>query len=272
MTDVISSRSDPQVQRIDDLVRRPRAATRTLLVEDPEPLAHALTAGVEVLGVYAAQGADVGPELGAAARSRGITVTEIATPLWNELFRGDRKPDVVGVARTPRPASLADLAGRPGDVVVLDGVRIVGNVGAAVRTAYALGAAGVVLVDGDLAHPLDRRVVRASRGYVFSLPVVVVTREEAVAGLAELDLPVVALQAGGDLAPSDLAGLGQRLVLVLGSEKRGASAELTAGARTVSIPMRTAAESLNVSVAVGVALGARTSRNLAAAPSDDADV
>ncbi|MBD7919292.1 NshR/TsnR family 23S rRNA methyltransferase [Cellulomonas sp. Sa3CUA2] len=263
MTDVISSRSDPQVQRIDDLVRRPRAATRTLLVEDPEPLAHALTAGVEVLGIYAVEGADVGPELGAAARTRGVTVQEIATPLWNELFRGDRKPDVVGVAKTPRPAQLADLAERPGDVVVLDGVRIVGNIGAAVRTAYALGAAGVVLVDSDLAHPLDRRVVRASRGYVFSLPVVLASREEAVAGLRELDLPSVAFDAGGELVTADLAGLAQRLLLVFGSEKRGASAELTAGARTVSIPMRSSAESLNVSVAVGIALGARAARNLA---------
>ena len=78
MTDVISSRSDPQVQRIDDSVRRPRAATRTLLVEDPEPLAHALDAGVEVLGVYAPEGADVGAQLGAAARARGVTVQEIA--------------------------------------------------------------------------------------------------------------------------------------------------------------------------------------------------
>lgn len=264
MTDVISSRSDPQVQRIDDLVRRPRAATRTLLVEDPEPLAHALEAGVEVLGVYAAEGTDVGAQLGAAARSRDVTVQEIATPLWNELFRGERKPDVVGVAKAPRPARLADLAERTGDVVVLDGVRIVGNIGAAVRTAYALGAAGVVLVDSELPHPLDRRVVRASRGYVFSLPVVPVSREEAVAGVRELDLPAVAFATGGDLSTSDLPGLGERVVLVFGSEKRGASAELTADARTVAIPMRASAESLNVSVAVGIALGSRTSRNLPA--------
>ena len=263
MTDVISSRSDPQVQRIDDLVRRPRAATKTLLVEDPEPLTHALGAGLEVLGVYALEGADVGPELGAAARTRGVAIQEVAPAVWNELFRGERKPDVVGVARTPRPSGLADLAGRPGDVVVLDGVRIVGNVGAAVRTAYALGAAGVVLVDSDLAHPLDRRVVRASRGYVFSLPVVLATREEAAAGLRELDVPLVAFEASGELGTGDLAGLGERLALVFGSEKRGASTELTADAQKVAIPMRTAADSLNVSVAVGIALGARTVRNLA---------
>lgn len=263
MTDVISSRSDPQVQRIDDLVRRPRAATRTLLVEDPEPLSHALEAGVEVIGVYAVEGADVGAQLGAAARSRGVTVQEIAVAVWNELFRGERKPDVVGVARAPRAARLTDLADRAGDVVVLDGVRIVGNIGAAVRTAYALGAAGVVLVDSELPDVLDRRVVRASRGYVFSLPVVTVTREEAVAGLRELGVAPVAFAADGELAPADLAGLRERVALVFGSEKRGASAELVADARTVAIPMRATAESLNVSVAVGIALGARTGRNLA---------
>lgn len=263
MTDVISSRSDPEVQRIDDLVRRPKAATRTILVEDPEPVAHALDAGLEVLGVYAAEGVELDDALVEAAARRDVPVRRLATPLVNDLFRGDRKPHVLAVARPPKRARMDDLQDRPGDVVVLDGVRIVGNVGAVVRTAFALGAAGVVLVDSDLEHVADRRVVRASRGYVFSLPVVLATREEAVEGLRALRLKPVAFDAQGEASPADLGGLGPRVALVFGSEKRGASDALTADATTVAIPMRAGAESLNVSVAVGVALGARAATNLA---------
>ncbi|MGI5507469.1 TrmH family RNA methyltransferase [Lentzea sp. CA-135723] len=49
-------------------------------------------------------------------------------------------------------------------------MKIVGNIGAIVRTSLALGASGIILVDSDITSIADRRLQRASRGYVFSFP------------------------------------------------------------------------------------------------------
>ena len=179
----------------------------------------------------------------------------------NQLFKGEKRPKTFGVARVPRPHRLADLASATGDVVVLDGVKIVGNIGAIVRTAFALGAGGILLVDSDLTTVADRRLVRASRAYVFSLPVVLAGHDEALAFLREQQLPLVALDIEGDGPMSDLQDVDGRIALVFGSEKRGSSGELEKLAtRTVSIPMNPAAESLNVSVSVGITLYERARR------------
>lgn len=263
-TRLIDSVSDPEVQRIVDVSQRSRAATKTLFIEDPEPVMHAVRAGITFTGVYAAQDVELPDGLHAALAAQDVPFTRLGTTVVNQIFKGDRKPAVFAVAKAPRPHSLPELAEGTGDVVVLDGARIVGNIGAIVRSAYGLGASGVVLVDSDLTSVLDRRVVRASRGYVFSLPVVLATRRQVREFLAG-GLRVVAFDAGGGL---DLAGLGalpERLALVLGGEKRGHSDELVpADADVVSIPMRDDAESLNVSVAAGIGLAARAGANLPA--------
>lgn len=266
MTDdarLIDSPSDPEVQRIVDVSRRARAATRSLFVEDVEPVLHAVRAGVRFTGVYALESAELPDELLRGLAAQDVPFARVTSAVVSQMFKGDRRPpELFAIARTPAPAGLDDVLGRPGDVVVLDGAKIVGNIGAIIRSAYGLGAAGVVLVGSDLDSVLDRRVVRASRGYVFSLPVVLATPEEARRFLA--DGPrAVALDAGGELGLAELTALPERLALVLGGEKTGHASRLAEStADIVSIPMRPEAESLNVSVVAGIALAARAGSNL----------
>ncbi len=257
--DVIDSERDPAVGRLRDLMRPSRGSIRTVLLEDEEPIAQALAAGIEFVELYLLESAPLPAALVARCRAAGVPVRAMTVEIGNQLFKGDRKPKVFAIARVPAPARFGDIARRPGDVVVLDGVKIVGNIGAIVRTAFALGAAGIVLVDSDLTTIADRRLLRASRGYVFSLPIVIAGREDAVSFLRGAGLPLVILDAGGDVTLPDLARDPERLALVFGGEKRGPTDALVQAARSVvSIPMAMPAESLNVSVSVGIVLHGRT--------------
>ena len=247
---LITDRADPAIQRLIDLTKPARGTVKSVVVEDEEPLTQALAAGVEVTEVYGLETTGVPEPIRAAAADAGVPVRLLGTTIANQVFKTEKKPKVFGVARVPEPARFRDLRGIRGDVVLLDGVRIVGNIGAIVRTCFALGAGGLVLIDSGLTTIADRRLIRASRGYVFSLPVVLATREQATGYLGESGLRLVSFDADGDLDVGDLAALDERLALLLGSEKTGSTDDLLRFARdTVSIDMLCGVKTLSPELA-----------------------
>ncbi len=267
--EVLSDRAAPAAQRIADLAKAASSPSKSLLVEDSEPLLNALRAGLRFSDVYVLDSTRPPRELLDECARRRVPVTVIAAALATDLFRSDKRPEIFGVARVPAPVQPEDLLQASGDLLILDGVRIVGNIGAIARSAYAFGAAGIVLVDSGLASIADRRLIRASRGYVFSLPVALMDWDKA------RSLAVDFTRAGGHLAALDAGATGSldrlsawegRLALILGAETTGLTPQARALAQaTVSIPMNPAVESLNVSVAAGVLLHRRAWRNLAPA-------
>jgi TrmH family RNA methyltransferase len=144
-------------------------------------------------------------------------------------------------------------------VIVADSPGNPGNLGTLIRSADAFGAAGVI-VTGHATDVYDPRTVRASVGSLFSVPVIRLPGPSQVA--AWLDGvkssghdPLVAVLdpvGGRELSNSPLTG---PLVLVAGNEKRGVSSGYEAiSSVALRIPMRGEANSLNVAVAVSIAL------------------
>ena len=267
--EIIESASDPAVRRILDVTKSSRANIKTTLIEDPEPLVQCIRAGVEFAEIYGIETQPPPVELMDLCRERNIPVRLFATSVVNQVFKGERKPKTFGIARVPRPSRFSDLVKRGGDVIVLDGVKIVGNIGAITRSALALGASGIVLVDSDLTSVADRRLIRSSRGYIFSLPVVLATREEAITFVRKEGIPMVVLDADGEVPLKSLGENPDRLALLFGGEKGGASEMFEeAASASISIPMLTSTESLNVSVSVGIVLHERTGPNFAARRAD----
>lgn len=138
--------------------------------------------------------------------------------------------------------------------LVLDGVTDPHNLGACLRSAAAAGATAVV-VPKDRAVGITPVVRRASAGAVDRVPLVEVTnlaralREMKDAGVW---LTGLAGDAEASLYDVDLAG---RIALVMGGEGEGMR-RLTREAcdHLARIPMPGSMESLNVSVAAGIAL------------------
>ena len=156
------------------------------------------------------------------------------------------------------PADLLDRAARAGEaalIVALDGVTDPRNLGAIVRSAAAFGGHGV-LVPTRRSAGMTAAAWKASAGAAARLPVArAVNLTRALVDYQRAGLTVVGLDADG---PSDLRGLseaGEPLVLVVGSEGKGLSRLVRQAADiVVSIPMSAATESLNASVAAGIAL------------------
>ena len=144
-------------------------------------------------------------------------------------------------------------------VAVLEDIVDHTNVGAAFRSAAALGV-DAVLVTPRCADPLYRRSVRVSMGTVFQVPW---TRLESWPGglrdLQEDGFTVAALALSDDAISLDdlVAAPPERLALVLGSEGHGMTAPAIAACDVVvKIPMAGGVDSLNVAAASAVAFWA----------------
>jgi len=164
--------------------------------------------------------------------------------------------------RRPTP-ELADLLPAARRLLVLEGIVEHTNVGAAFRSAAALGV-DAVLVDPRCADPLYRRSVKVSMGAVFSVPWARATAwPAALHQVRDEGFELWALTPGADALDLDeaTATLPARLALLLGTEGSGLTDEaLRVSDRRVRIAMAHGIDSLNVAAATAVATYATRSR------------
>ena len=137
--------------------------------------------------------------------------------------------------------------------LVLDGLQDPGNVGTIWRTADALGADGLILVN-SCADPWNPKTVRATMGACFRLPVWEMAQEELVPLLTRAELPLYATALREDTVDIRTADL-SRSAVVIGSEGKGVCPWLLEqSAGTLKIPMNPRCESLNAASAAAVVL------------------
>lgn len=146
-------------------------------------------------------------------------------------------------------------------VLVLHNIRSVHNVGSIFRTADAAGVTKIIL-SGYTPSPLDRfgrarkDFIKVSLGAEQSVPWEVAENIEAVlAQLKKDSYQILALEQSPNSTPLfDYKPAGD-MALIVGNEVDGVEPSLLKLADTIlEIPMRGQKESLNVSVATGVAL------------------
>jgi TrmH family RNA methyltransferase len=240
-------------------LRRGRERRGLALAEGVRLIEEALAAGIGFRGAAVApalEGTPRGRGLKTALERAGVALTLVTDRELVELADTEHPQGVVAVIE-PRRWKLGDVGVGAGAVVlVLDGVQDPGNVGTILRTAFALGGAGVVALKGtaELHNP---KVVRGSMGALFRLPCVPSTEAELVQWTAANSVELWLSAAGGE-ALATLPGRAAArppIALVLGSEGAGVSAAIGARAhRKVGIPLAPGAESLNVAVAAGILL------------------
>lgn len=259
---VIDNPSHPVAGRLRDILRAGSRIRRTVLIDDEDNIAQAVRGGIRLDSIHLLHGADAGHSaLVEVVRSQCIPVYRIERSVAASLFGSEKRSRMVALAPRPRHGTLAELGRRDSDIVILDGVRLAGNIGAIIRSAAALRAGGVVLVDSGLSTPYDRRLIRASRGLVFTVPVVVATSAQVRGFLRTTDITLVGLTATAATSLAEVPDIPGRVALLLGGERTGASDELSALAdRTCAIPITPGIDSLNVSVAGAIALYERGRR------------
>jgi 23S rRNA (guanosine2251-2'-O)-methyltransferase len=227
-------------------------AVRVLLTRHPERVRRVLLAGGRDAGRLA--------EIRTLAQGAGVQVAGADDALLDKLAAGERHQGVVAevVPRAGDPETqleeALEAAGPAPLLLVLDGVQDPHNLGACLRSADAAGVAAVI-VPRDRAAGLTPVVRKVAAGAAETVPLVaVVNLARTLRDLKERGVWLVGTDGTADktLYDADLKG---PLGLVMGSEGEGMR-RLTRECcdLLVSIPMAGAVESLNVSVATGVAL------------------
>lgn len=126
-----------------------------------------------------------------------------------------------------------------------------GNLGTMLRTADAVGAGGLVLID-ECADPFSVEAVRASMGAVFTVALAQAPWPQFMAWLRVGPAQLVAASLR-DAVPYREAGYAGPCFLLVGNESRGLPAEYEdACDLRVTIPMLGRADSLNAAVAAAV--------------------
>jgi RNA methyltransferase, TrmH family len=153
---------------------------------------------------------------------------------------------VVSIARRVASDPLALLASQhDSPLVLLEDPRHFGNLGAVVRVAAAVQAAGVLTTGRQ--DPWDPVALRGSAGLHFALPVTRVER------LPDNDRSLLAFDpAGQELRPEFVP---RRALLAFGTERAGLSGELLDRADAcLRLPMREGVSSLNLATSVAAVL------------------
>lgn len=180
----------------------------------------------------------------------GVEHTVVAPELMAYLSPMESPQGFLFTVSLPEKAEL-DLPGQR--FLALDGLQDPGNVGTIWRTADALGADGLLLLN-HCADPYGPKTVRATMGACFRLPCREVSLEELTAFFARRDIPLYAAALEADSVTVRQAELG-RAAVVIGNEGHGVSPEVLERCRgSVIIPMRARCESLNAATAAAIFL------------------
>jgi TrmH family RNA methyltransferase len=221
-----------------------------------QPVWRAIEAGwhVETLLVVPTRLPDSAARMVAEQRAAGTRTVELAEQLAARVADRDTPPGLLAVV-SARTTSLGELPVARGSVfVALSEVGNPGNLGTVIRTADAVGAAGVILV-GDTADQYAPAAVKASMGSLFAVPVARVRDPDALfAWAAAAGVEVVATS--GYAEQDHWSGpYATPVAVLLGSEGEGLPPEeMERADRVVRIPMVGTAESLNLAVAAALML------------------
>jgi TrmH family RNA methyltransferase len=193
----------------------------------------------------------------------GAQVETLLLPdkLFDTLVPSESPQGVAALVRL-KEFSLDDLTERlqVGPIVVLAGLQDPGNVGTILRSCEAFGSAGVILGEGTVS-PFNSKVVRASAGSVFRLPIIHNHGSSPAAKLEEISEKLRAqgvrliATSSHKGSPLDQAGWKSPSAIFFGNEGSGLPRDLMAKMDdSVAIPHTPQVESLNAGVAASIVL------------------
>ncbi len=224
-----------------------------MLLDGEHLIAEALAAGVR-LDTVLADGRR--PAVVWRARDAGATVYETTAAVLDAASPVQSPSGIVAIAEWS-PAGCADGLGVEAGAVPLAlglvDVQDPGNVGGAIRQRDALGATGVLALDGT-ADPGGWKALRGAMGSTFRVPVARCSSRDAVTEARRRGLTIAAAVAttGSPIHDADLT---TPLLVLLGNEGAGLPADRVAEADLrLTIPMRTGVDSLNVGVTAALLL------------------
>jgi len=252
LANMITSVHNPKIKWVRALQEgsRARREARAFVVEGIRLVEEALDSGWEAQLVLWSAGL---PPRGQALVERfiraGAPVLEVAGHVLRAASDTQTPQGILAVLPMLKPPQKKKVD----FILIADGVRDPGNLGAMLRTAAAAGVDEVWLPTGTV-DPFAPKVVRAAMGAHFRLPVHAGDWEQIQADTQERGLHVYLAAAGRGTAYTQ-ADFRRPLALIVGGEASGAgnrAQKLADG--YVHIPMPGEIESLNAAIAAAILL------------------
>jgi TrmH family RNA methyltransferase len=257
---MIDNPRSPRVRGVAKLAKRDaRAQTGLFLLEGPQAVTEALAYRpgllVELYGTPTAL--DKYSDLAQAATDAGVDIEFVTEQVLDSMADTVTPQGIVAVCQQ-FPTSVKDLlSGGPKLIAILEEIRDPGNAGTIIRAADAAGADGVIF-SGRSVDVYNPKVVRATTGSLFHLPVAVGAELESVIERTHAaGLQVIA----ADIKGSDLLTARREGILVeptawlFGNEARGLTeAHYDLADRAIAVPIYGRAESMNLATAASVCL------------------
>lgn len=243
MEERIVSRKNPLLQQVRRLLtsKKERIEAGVFVADGTKLLQEAIRwwDGLETVILSDGVSADI-PE--------GVRVVRVPVEVMESLSPMQTPQGALFLCRLPQKAELQI---KPG-MLLLDGIQDPGNLGTILRTADALDVP-VVLLEG-CADPYSHKVVRASMGAVFRIPVMQSDWQTVKAACAREGIPVAVTALSSTAVDIRTVEL-KNTVVVIGSEGQGVRQQILDSAdRELIIPMREHCESLNAAVAATIVM------------------
>jgi TrmH family RNA methyltransferase len=261
---LISSRSNARIKFVRSLrQRKARQAEGLAVVEGIHPVGEAIEARAAVRSIFYAPDlltSDFARDLIRSQEAAGIECLACSADVFTSIAERDHPQGLLALVAV-QETRLEQL--HPANFswgVALVAPQDPGNVGAILRTVDAAGASGVLLLDSsvDSRHPT---LVRASMGALFWHPLAVASFQEFRHWAHSYDYDVIGTSAQGEVDYRQVADYRRPVVLLMGSEREGLSAEhRQACTQVVRLPMAGHATSLNLAIATGIMLYAMLER------------
>ena len=242
--------------------RRAREREGLAMVEGPGVILEALKSLVEVRWVLIGEeygAGEHGSAILAACRGRGVETVCAGDSEVTDLCTTEAPRAVLACVRPPRLESRPLHRGR---YLMACGVQIPGNLGTLVRSAWAFGLDGVVIGRGTV-DPWNAKVVRASAGGVFHLPLIeepvgLFGGGDASGGEGATRINLLCADAAGVPVEAVAEARARDWVLLVGNEGSGIVPVPGPLGRAVAVPVAEGVDSLNVAMAGSILMYALT--------------
>lgn len=234
--------------------RKGRSTEGRFAVEGRNLVGEVLERGLDVDFIMIPSGMDDMPGMiKDCMESPGATVCEIPKREFESLTDAGCGIGMLAVVRQLQwDADMFDHLGPDDNLLVLDRIQDPGNMGTLIRTAVAAGYKAIVAMSGtvDIYSP---KVLRATAGMIFEIPVVYVPDEESLMALLRRSGRRIAVTSVDGGIPYYEEDLSKGIALIIGNEGGGVSESLIKEADVrVTLPMKGRTESLNAAVAAAI--------------------
>lgn len=249
---LVTSAANPLVKKIRSLdLKKNRDDLKLFMVEGERHITDALAGGFIPDTIVMDEKASY-KKIADAALGHKAEAVRMPYELLQRITGRDNAEDVIAVFRQ-RGGNIGDMKIHSKLWVGLEGIRDPGNLGTIIRTAHAAGADGIILC-GPCCDPWSPECIRATMGSFAHIDIVSTSVDDFTAWKKKTGMLTIGTHLEGAV-DYRAATYKSPMILMMGSESKGMSADMTATCDTlVKIPMPGGTESLNLAVATGILL------------------